>query len=92
MSVHTGFATTFFPDLRPAVTARPTGPSLTSAIGGGVSPLVTRERFAEIVGLPTGVIVGMINKGYLPTVSIGKYSLVNLAALQRSCLEKEFSL
>lgn len=67
-------------------------PSLVQPMDAVSSPLVTRERFAEIVGLPTGVIVGMINKGYLPTVSIGKYSLVNLAALQRSCLEKEFSL
>ncbi|MBW9333850.1 hypothetical protein FEE59_10065 [Herbaspirillum sp. RU 5E] len=55
-------------------------------------PLVTRERFAEMVGLPVGVIVGFINKGYLPTVSIGKYSLVNVAAIQRRCAEKEFAL
>ncbi|WP_112068109.1 hypothetical protein [Herbaspirillum rubrisubalbicans] len=57
-----------------------------------VSPVVSRERFAEMVGLPLGVVVGFINKGYLPTVSIGKYSLVNVAAIQRSCSEKEFSL
>lgn len=34
-----------------------------------VAPFVSRERFAQLVGLPVGVIVGMINKGYLPRVS-----------------------
>lgn len=54
-------------------------------------PLVTRERFAELVGLPIGVVVGFVNKGYLPVVSVGKYSLVNLELLRKRCLEKEFS-
>lgn len=54
------------------------------------SPLVTRERFAELVGLPIGVITGFANRGYIPTVSIGKYSLVNLELLRKRCLEKEF--
>lgn len=59
------------------------------------SPLVSRERFAELVfgsADSVGVVNGWCNKGLLPTVSIGKYSLVNLAALGRLCVEKEFSL
>lgn len=62
---------------------------------GSSSPLVSRERFAELVfgsADAVGVVIGWCNKGLLPTVSIGKYSLVNLAALERSCVEKEFSL
>lgn len=62
---------------------------------GGSSPLVSRERFAELVFGSTdavGVVIGWCNKGLLPTVSVGKYSLVNLAALERVCVEKEFSL
>lgn len=55
-------------------------------------PLVSRDRFAELVGLPLGVVVGFINKGYIPTVSIGKYSLVNVELLRKSCLEQEFTL
>ncbi|MCD4484888.1 regulatory phage cox family protein [Chromobacterium vaccinii] len=55
------------------------------------TPLVTRERFAELVGLPVGVIVGFVNKGYLPVMSVGKYSLVNIELLRKRCLEKEFS-
>lgn len=54
-------------------------------------PLVTRERFAEAVGLPAGVVVGWCNKGLVPTVQIGKYSLINIELLRKLCLEKEFS-
>ena len=59
--------------------------------GGGASPLVSRQKFAEMVGLPVGVIIGWCNKGLLPCTSIGRYSLINVAAIQRSCAEKEFS-
>lgn len=58
----------------------------------GVPPIVSRERFADLLGLPPGVIVGCINKGMLPTVTIGKYSLVNVELLRKSCLEREFTL
>lgn len=54
-------------------------------------PLVTRERFADMVGLPVGVIVGFVNKGYVPTVSVGKYSLINLELLRKQCLDREFA-
>lgn len=50
-------------------------------------PIVSRERFAELTGLPLGVVVGFVNKGYLPTVSIGKYSLINIELLRKRCLE-----
>lgn len=59
------------------------------------SPLVSREQFAQMLFgnvESVGVVVGMINKGYLPTVSIGKYSFINLALLQKKCLDREFSL
>lgn len=55
-------------------------------------PMMSREAFAAAIGLPVGVIVGFCNKGYLPTVSIGKYSLINVALLQQRCLEQGFSL
>ena len=66
--------------------------SPSSANAGGSSPLVSRERFAEMIGLPVGVIVGWCNKGLVPTVALGKYSLVNLAALHKSCVNAEFTL
>jgi hypothetical protein len=54
-------------------------------------PLVTRERFAEMVGLPVGVIVGWCNKGLIPTMTIGKYNLVSVELLRKRCLEREFA-
>ena len=68
--------------------------SVSPAILAG-SPLVSRERFAEMLfgsRESVGIVIGIINKGYLPTVSIGKYSFINLAILHKQCLEKEFSL
>ena len=55
-------------------------------------PMMSREAFAAAIGLPIGVVIGFCNKGYLPTVSIGKYSLINIALLQKRCLEQGFSL
>lgn len=56
-----------------------------------ITPLVTRERFAEMVGLPVGVIVGWCNKGLIPTMTIGKYNLVSVELLRKRCLEREFA-
>jgi hypothetical protein len=49
-------------------------------------PVVTKERFAEMSGLEVGVVRGMINRGHLPTVKIGRHRLVNLTELARRCL------
>jgi hypothetical protein len=54
-------------------------------------PVMTREKFAELSGLPIGVVRGLINKGLLPTVSLGKRNLVNLTLINQRALEKEFS-
>ncbi|MFK7160858.1 hypothetical protein V6U78_07400 [Marinospirillum sp. MEB164] len=53
------------------------------------APLVTRETFARHIGLSVRVIDGWISNGYLPTVKMGKYSLVNVALLSKQCLEHE---
>lgn len=59
----------------------------------GTSPgLMTLEKFADAVGLPHGVVLGFLNKGYLPTVTIGRRRLINVVALQRECARKEFAL
>ncbi|WP_354684012.1 hypothetical protein [Cupriavidus necator] len=60
-------------------------------LGAAHSPLVTRERFAELVGLPLGVIESQCDKGYWPTYRVGKYSLINLALLQSQLLGREFT-
>jgi hypothetical protein len=48
-------------------------------------PVCTRERFAQLSGLEEGVIRGMCDSGYLPTIRLGKYSLINLLALIQQC-------
>lgn len=63
---------------------------VTHSLPNYASPLVTRERFAELIGLPVGVVVGWCNKGLVPCVSVGKYSLINIALLQNRCLAQEF--
>jgi hypothetical protein len=54
--------------------------------------LVTLEKFAEITGLPVGVCLGMANRAYLPTVTLGRRRLINTVALQRELSKKPFVL
>ena len=58
------------------------------------SPLVTRAKWAELVGLPVGVVTAQCDRGLLPTLRLGKYSLVNVEALRVLCARRaeEFSL
>jgi hypothetical protein len=51
-------------------------------------PLISRERFAELSGIPDGVLKGWIGKGYIPVYHVGKYCLVNLALLNQMALNK----
>ena len=52
------------------------------------SPMCTKERFAELTGLEVGVVRGMLEKGHLPTVKVGKYRLINLALLSGELLKE----
>lgn len=51
-------------------------------------PVISRMRFAEMIGVSEGVVQGWIAKGYIPTYTVGKYTLVNLALLNRMALDK----
>lgn len=57
-------------------------------------PVMTKEQFAQATGLSADVIRGQISRGYLPTVKLGRYRLINVEALrQRSAEEgRQFSL
>ena len=55
-------------------------------------PLMDRRQFSICVGLTLDTVEAMIGRGYLPTIKIGKRSFINIALLQKRCLEKEFSL
>ena len=50
-------------------------------------PVMTKERFAELVGVEVGVVRGMLDRGYLPAIKLGRHRLVNVALLQKQCLE-----
>lgn len=52
-------------------------------------PVMTQERFAQLSGLTEGQIRGMIEKGHLPSMKIGKPRLVNVAALSQEALDQE---
>lgn len=54
-------------------------------------PLMTRENFARLVGVTAGTVDGWVDRGYIPTLAVGKYSLVNVALLNKRALEREFS-
>lgn len=59
------------------------------ALAGSV-PLLTREKFAHEIGLPVGVVVGWANKGLIPLVRVGRYSLVNVELLRKRCVDRDF--
>jgi excisionase family DNA binding protein len=52
---------------------------------------VTKSRFAELTGLSEDAVRGMIHRGYLPSVKIGKNRLINLALVTKQALEHEAS-
>lgn len=53
-------------------------------------PFLTRERFAEMTGLPLAVLVAQCERGYWPTVKVGKRVLVNVELVRKQALDREF--
>jgi len=51
-------------------------------------PVMDKNKFSELVGVEIGVVNGWIVRGYLPTIKLGKYRLVNIAMLTQECLEE----
>ena len=52
-------------------------------------PVMDRTRFAELTGLSDDTVRGMIKKGQIPTILVGRRRLVNIAVLTREALEQE---
>jgi hypothetical protein len=50
--------------------------------------LLTRERFADLVGLTHKTVYAMCDRGYLPTIHFGRRVFLNLEALRHQCVEK----
>lgn len=55
----------------------------------GASPILTSERFAELIGVTQDVVLGSIKRGYLPTVKIGKRRYINVAKLTQELIEMQ---
>ncbi|UZR30203.1 hypothetical protein [Methylococcus mesophilus] len=52
-------------------------------------PYMTRELYAQYVGLPIGVVDAWVERGHVPSEKIGKYLLVNIAAQWRDAVQKD---
>lgn len=66
-------------------------PKITSLMPTSIAfcPVMDRRHFAAVTGLSEDTVLGMIAKGYLPCIRIGKRSLINLALLQQRCIEAD---
>lgn len=47
-------------------------------------PFIRPEHLAEQIGLSPGVVGGWLDNGYLPTVKVGKYQMINLVLLSEN--------
>jgi predicted DNA-binding transcriptional regulator AlpA len=54
------------------------------------APVLTREAFAQQVGLTAPTVYSMCDRGYLPTVHFGRRVFINVEVLRRQCAEKAF--
>lgn len=54
-------------------------------------PVMPWREFADWIGMSDGhdVVEGWVKRGYLPTVKIGRYRMVNVAQLVQSLLNDE---
>jgi len=51
-------------------------------------PIMTRERFSLLSGLGDEVVRGMLERGQLPSVKVGRHRLVNVARLMVESLSE----
>lgn len=49
-------------------------------------PFMSQGLFAELTGFSTGIVEGWVNRGYIPTLLIGKHRVINLVELTQSCM------
>lgn len=52
-------------------------------------PIMAKELFAQLTGVEVGVIRGMLDRGHLPAMKIGRHRFVNVALLQARCLAED---
>lgn len=55
-------------------------------------PIMTKKMFSQLTGLTEETIRGMVERGHLPTLKIGKHRMVNVALITKEALESEFEI
>lgn len=58
-----------------------------SKVNAPMPPVMPWAVFADWVGLRPDIVRGMLDRGHLPEVKIGKYRMINLALLQQQLIE-----
>lgn len=59
---------------------------VSEVLKGVVLPLIHWEKFAELVGIEAGVLRGMLDKGHIPSMKIGRHRFVNVARMNQIAL------
>ena len=54
-----------------------------------LAPEMTIEKYAEAVGVTPRVVRSWIERGYIPSVKVGKWRLVNVAQRTLECLDEK---
>lgn len=72
----------------------PTSSSFQSSTSLLSVPLMTREAFAQAIGLPLGVLTAQAERGYWPQITVGKRVFINVEVIRLKAAERaeEFSL
>lgn len=56
--------------------------SYLSSGAAACSPLMTREAFANAIGLPVGVLIAQADRGYWPQMKVGRRVFINVEAVR----------
>ena len=51
-------------------------------------PLMTREAFANAIGLPVGVLTAQAERGYWPQITVGRRVFINVEAVRIRAAER----
>jgi len=55
-------------------------------------PYITRQRYAELSGVPVGIVDAWVDRGYIPSKVIGKHRLVNVAQMWAQAFQNDHFL
>lgn len=55
-------------------------------------PVMSKAAFAAAIGLPVTVLIAQCDRGYWPTLKIGKYSFINVELVRKNALARELAV